>query len=134
MLALQAAVFCGTLIFAAVDDLKKRSVCNIVWVLIVMAGLITVSPASIFGAFVGFLPFYIAAGFGKMGGGDWHLTTAVGFVLGFERLVIGCFFAVISMIAVSFVRRLIHTPGSSERVMHPLVPYLAAGFIPAYFI
>ena len=50
MLWVQALVFCGGLIYAAVDDLKTRTVCDIVCIIIAAAGLITISPASLLGA------------------------------------------------------------------------------------
>ncbi len=47
MLWVQALVFCGgSLIYASVDDLKTRTVCDIVCIIIAAAGLITISPAS----------------------------------------------------------------------------------------
>ena len=76
----QAILFCGGLIYAAVDDLKTRTVSNIVCIVIALAGLITISPASFLGALLAMLPFYLCAGFGLMGGGDWRLAAAVGFV------------------------------------------------------
>ena len=69
----QAILFCGGLIYAAVDDLRTRTVSNIVCIVIALAGLITISPASLFGALLAMLPFYLCAGFGLMGGGDWRV-------------------------------------------------------------
>ena len=66
----QAILFCGCLIYAAVDDLRTRTVSNIVCIVIALAGLITISPASLLGALLAMLPFYLCAGFGLMGGGD----------------------------------------------------------------
>ena len=88
----QAILFCGGLIYAAVDDLKTRTVSNIVCIVIALAGLITISPASFLGALLAMLPFYLCAGFGLMGGGDWRLAAAVGFVLGVGRVLTGFFF------------------------------------------
>lgn len=45
----QAILFCGCLIYAAVDDLRTRTVSNIVCIVIALAGLITISPASLWG-------------------------------------------------------------------------------------
>ena len=53
----QAILFCGGLIYAAVDDLKTRTVSNIVCIIIALAGLITISPASLLGALLAMLPF-----------------------------------------------------------------------------
>ena len=77
MLWVQALVFCGGLIYAAVDDLKTRTVCDIVCIIIAAAGLITISPASLLGALLAMAPFYLCAGLGLMGGGDWRLAAAV---------------------------------------------------------
>ena len=41
----QAILFCGGLIYAAVDDLRTRTVSDIVCIVIALAGLITISPA-----------------------------------------------------------------------------------------
>ena len=46
----QAILFCGGLIYAAVDDLRTRTVSDIVCIVIALAGLITISPASLLGA------------------------------------------------------------------------------------
>ena len=46
----QAIIFCGVLIYAAVDDLKTRTVSNIVCIVIALAGLITISPPPPLGA------------------------------------------------------------------------------------
>ena len=88
----QAILFCGGLIYAAVDDLRTRTVSNIVCIVIALAGLITISPTSLLGALLAMLPFYLCAGFGLMGGGDWRLAAAVGFVLGVGRVLTGFLF------------------------------------------
>lgn len=49
MLWVQALVFCGGLVYAAVDDLRTRKVHDIVCIAIALAGLITISPASLWG-------------------------------------------------------------------------------------
>ena len=51
----QAILFCGGLIYAAVDDLRTRTVSNIVCIVIALAGLITISPASLLGALLAML-------------------------------------------------------------------------------
>ena len=134
MLRLQAIVYCGGLLFAAAYDLKHRKVLNIVWLVIAMAGLTKVSLASVIGAIVGWLPFYLCAGFGRMGPGDWKLTAAVGFVLGAGRLFAGYFFIIIVFLVQFLIRQMIPSLRDSENPKQPLVPYLAAGFIPAYFL
>lgn len=75
---MQALVFCSGLIYAAVDDLKTRTVSDIVCIIIALAGLVTISPASFLGALLAMLPFYLCAGLGLMGGGDWRLVSSTG--------------------------------------------------------
>ena len=60
MLWVQALVFCGGLIYAAVDDLKTRTVCDIVCIIIAAAGLITISPASLLGALLAMAPIVVS--------------------------------------------------------------------------
>ena len=82
MLWVQALVFCGGLIYAAVDDLKTRTVCDIVCIIITAAGLITISPAAPWGGLLAMAPFYLCAGLGLMGGGGRRVGAALGVVFG----------------------------------------------------
>ena len=134
MLWVQALVFCGGLIYAAVDDLKTRTVCDIVCIIIAAAGLITISPASLLGTLLAMLPFYLCAGFGLMGGGDWRLAAAVGFVLGVERVLTGFFFMAAALLLASLAMRVFPALRQSAAKKQPLVPYFAVAFIPAYFL
>ena len=85
----QARVFCGCLMGASIYDVRHRLVDDRVCVALVLAGLITISPASFVGALAGGLPFYLGAGFGKNGAGDTVLAASAGFVLGLFRTLAG---------------------------------------------
>ena len=134
MQVLQAVIFCGGLLFAAVYDIRTRTVNDGVCILIALAGLITISPASFLGALVGAMPFYIGSGLGKNGAGDITLCAAAGFVLGPSRTIAGLtlFFVLYGLYVLTsaLIARLRHRPCPKSC---PLVPFLAAGFIPAYF-
>ena len=130
----QAILFCGGLIYAAVDDLRTRTVSNIVCIVIALAGLITISPASLLGALLAMLPFYLCAGLGLMGGGDWRLAAAVGFLLGVGRVLTGFFFMAAALLLASLVMRAFPALRQSAAKKQPLVPYFAVAFIPAYFL
>ena len=130
----QAILFCGGLIYAAVDDLRTRTVSNIVCIVIALAGLITISPASLLGALLAMLPFYLCAGFGLMGVGDWRLAAAVGFVLGVGRVLTGFLFMSVALLLASLVMRAFPALRQSAAKKQPLVPYFAVAFIPAYFL
>ena len=129
MLWVQALVFCGGLIYAAVDDLKTRTVCDIVCIIIAAAGLIT-----LLGALLAMAPFYLCAGLGLMGGGDWRLAAAVGFVLGVDRVITGLCLMAAALLFVSFAMRVIPALREGASAKQPLVPYFAVAFIPAYFL
>lgn len=131
---MQALVFCGGLIYAAVDDLKTRTVSDIVCIIIALAGLVTISPASFLGALLAMLPFYLCAGFGLMGGGDWRLAAAVGFVLGVDRVITGLSFMAFTLLLASIAMRVIPALRKGASAKQPLVPYFAVAFIPAYFM
>lgn len=134
MQLLQAVIFCGGLLFAAVYDIRTRTVSDGVCILIALAGLVTISPASFLGALMGATPFYIGSGFGKNGAGDITLCAAAGFVLGASRTFAGLMlFAVLYGLYVlgnALIAQLRRRPSMRSC---PLVPFLAAGFIPAYF-
>ena len=130
----QALVFCGGLAYAAVDDLRSRTVHDIVCIIIALAGLITISPASLWGALLAMAPFYLCAGFGLMGGGDWRLAAAAGFVLGFDRVMTGLCFMAAALLCTSFTMRAIPALRKRTAAKQPLVPYIAVAFIPAYFL
>lgn len=130
----QALVFCGCLMGASIYDVRHRLVDDRVCVALVLAGLITISPASLLGALLAALPFYLCAGFGLMGGGDVRLAAAVGFVLGFDRVITGFSIMAIALLLASFAMRVIPALRKGASAKQPLAPYFAVAFIPAYFI
>ena len=130
----QALVFCGCLMGASIYDVRHRLVDDRVCVALVLAGLITISPASFLGALLAMLPFYLCAGLGLMGGGDWRLAAAVGFVLGVDRVITGLCFMAVALLLASFAMRVVPALRKCATAKQPLVPYFAVAFIPAYFI
>ena len=130
----QALVFCGCLMGASIYDVRHRLVDDRVCVALVLAGLITISPASFLGALLAMFPFYLCAGFGLMGGGDWRIAAAVGFVLGVGRVLTGFLFMAAALLLASLVMRVFPALRQSAAKKQPLVPYFAVAFIPAYFL
>ncbi len=131
----QALVFCGGMVYAALYDLRTRKVQDAVCLIIALAGLAMFSPASSFlGAVLAALPFLACSLLGRMGGGDWRLAAAAGFVLGTHRALAGlCLMLpplVLCLAALHFIPKLRERAGNKL----PMVPFIAAGFIPAYFI
>lgn len=131
----QALVFCGGLLYAAVDDLKTRKVSDLICLIIALAGLISFSPASVLGSVVAGISFYLSAGFGKTGAGDTRLTAAAGFVLGWKRALVGTALYWIIYSFVVITASIVHWLRYGQPLKSlPLVPIIAAAFIPAYFI
>ena len=120
------AVFVLVLLYSAIDDVRTHTVDDRICILIALAGLIHFSPASLFGALLCALPFYIGAGCGQIGAGDVRLAAAVGFALGPGGALLGFAFMLVCLFPYAIFA---HT---KQRV--PLVPFFALGFIPAYFI
>ncbi len=127
----QALIVCGSLIYAAVDDLKTRTVNDGICILIALAGLMTLSPASFLGAVLCAFPMYLLSGMGKCGAGDVFLTAPIGFVLGPRRVLFGF---VLLMLALLIYLVYLKCKGKSDNRKLPLVPFFAISFIPAYFI
>lgn len=134
MRALQAVIFCGGLVFAAIYDICKREVNDGVCILIALAGLVTISPASFSGGFFGALILWIGYKWGINGEGDITLCAAAGFVLGFYRISAGLILAFVLwgtyVLGDALIAKLRHRPSMKSC---PLVPFLSAGFIPLYF-
>ena len=134
MQTLQALMFCAGLVGAAAYDVKTRLVDDRVCIFIALAGLVTISHASFLGALMAALPFFIGSGTGKNGAGDVYLSAATGFVLGPSRTLAGlALFLVLYALYISaggLLAWLQHKPLPKSC---PLVPFIAAGFIPAYF-
>lgn len=86
------------------------------------------------GALLAMLPFYLCAGFGLMGGGDWRLAAAAGFVLGVGRVLTGFLFMAAALLLAVVVMRVFPALRQSAAKKQPLVPYFAVAFIPAYFL
>ena len=115
----QALAFCGCLMGASIYDVRHRLVDDRVCVALVLAGLITISPASFLGALAGGLV----------------IAASAGFVLGLSRTLAGltlfAFCYALFVLGKSLVLKLSQRP---TRFTCPLVPFIAAGFIPAYFL
>lgn len=139
MLTLKSVILTAGMIGAAVYDIRNRLVDDRVCWLIALAGLVTISPASFWAQLLGFfcagLPFYLGSGFGKNGAGDIWLAASAGFVLGIWRTIAGLtLFVVVYSVFVALYSLFlwcIHRPIPKS---YPLVPFLTAGFLPAYFL
>lgn len=134
MMKLQALVFCAGLVWAAIYDIKTHEVNDGVSILIALVGLSTISVDSFLGGLMAGIPFFIGSGFKKNGAGDVRLSAAAGFVLGTSRTAAGLsLFLVLYSLYISASGLVLWVRHKPMFKSCPMVPFIAAGFIPAYF-
>lgn len=135
---MRTLLFLAALAAASVVDCRRRTIPDTLCLLTAAAGLISFSPAQLFGSLAA-LPLFIAALLQpeRMGGGDIKLTAAAGFVLGFWRglwgLALGLLLAVLYACAAALfhtVRRHPYPPAAQTAL--PLGPFLSIGFVTLY--
>lgn len=133
-----AAILKGLLFFvlltvAACRDLKVREIPNWIPFLLLCTGFIGIHPLnSCLGLVLTGLPYFLAAVLVRrgdgIGGGDWKLMSACGFVLGvwggILQSVISLTLAVLSGCAAALVRK-----KAIKEIRLPLAPFFCAGGI-----
>ena len=127
-------LFVGSLIFAGVNDLRSRTIPYSACILLTLAGLISFSPAHLFGLLLA-VPFFLASGFGRGGAGDTMLIAAASLSLGFYPGLMGLAAALLLFLLFALTDRLVRK--AQKRAVpksYPLAPFLAVGFIAAYFM
>ena len=128
-------LFVGPLVFAGVSDLRSRTIPYSACILLTLAGLISFSPANLFGLLLA-VPFFFAAGRGRGGAGDTMLIAAAGFVLGLgpglAGLTLALFIFLLFALGDKLIRRIRKQGAAPES--YPLAPFLSVGFTAAYFM
>jgi leader peptidase (prepilin peptidase)/N-methyltransferase len=130
--------FFTALLYASVQDIKRREVFDCVHIIIAVTAFIGFErsnlPAMLFGAAAAALPLFIAgvAKKGSIGGADIKLMAASGLLLGAGRGVLALVAALTFGLACTLVPRLITKATLTESF--PLVPYLALGCALAYLL
>lgn len=131
----QLIAFIMLLIYAAMIDLKTRTIPDHIPMLIILIGLIDMEPVSaVLGLIFVPLPYFIMALLkeNSIGGGDIKLMGACGFYLGIQAgyvaSVLGLMLALIIHLAYSVI-------GNKKATKNiPLGPYLGVGCIIANFV
>jgi leader peptidase (prepilin peptidase)/N-methyltransferase len=131
----QLVAFIMLLTYAAIIDLRTRTIPDHIPVLIILIGLIDMEPIlAVLGLMLVPLPYFIMALLkeNSIGGGDIKLMGACGFYLGLQvgyvASILGLLFAIIIHLAYSVI-------GSKKATKNiPLAPYLGAGCLIAYFV
>ena len=127
-------LFVGSLIFAGINDLRSRTIPYSACILLTLAGLISFSPAHLFGLLLA-VPFFLASGFGRGGAGDTMLIAAAGLSLGLYPGLMGLAAALLLFLLFALTDRLVRrVQKQAFPKSYPLAPFLAVGFIAAYFM
>lgn len=135
---LKGLLFSVLLVVAACRDLKTREIPNWIPVLLLCTGFIGIHPLdSCLGLVLTGLPYFLVAilirrGDG-IGGGDWKLMAACGFVLGvwggILQSVISLMLAVVAGCAMALIRK-----KPIKEIRFPLAPFFCAGGILTYAV
>ena len=131
----QMAIFIMLLIYAAMIDLKTRTIPDHIPVLIIFIGLIDMEPVSaVLGLMLVPLPYFIMAFLkeNSIGGGDIKLMGACGFYLGLQAGYVASIFGLMLAIIIHFAYSVIGNKKVTKNI--PLGPYLGVGCIIAYFV
>lgn len=135
MEAIGGAAFVLALTAAGISDIRDRTIPYSACILLAAAGLISFSPAKLFGLILA-APFFLASGYGRGGAGDTMLVAAASLTLGFCSGLAGMVLALILFLVFAGLDRIVrHIRKQTGKPMsYPLAPFLSIGFIAAYFI
>ena len=133
---IQGILLCMILLTASYSDLKSREVADYMSVMVLLTAFIDVSMTDIPGMLLGglfvsgmMILVTLLSGESCIGGADIKLGGACAFTLGTTGGIAGLIIGLVLAIVINMCR------GKSTRNQSfPLVPYLAAGFLAAYFI
>lgn len=135
MMVIKGLIYSTILLWAANTDIHTHHASDCCSAMIAISALIGTEakdlPVMLGGAVFCFLPQILVNMLlpeRAVGGADIKISAACGFLLGVTRGTIG----LITGLLFSVICSLITRKRKDEKL--PLIPYLAAGFIPAYFI
>ena len=135
--AVQGALFCLILLFSSFSDIRTRESDDYLAVMIALTAFIGIKvseiPGMILSAVLITLPILLISIIcnGKsIGGADIKLSAACAFLLGTAQ----AFFGLITGLTLGIIVNLIIQTRKDKAEGFPLIPYLAVGFMAAYFI
>ena len=131
----QLVAFIMLLTYAAIIDLRTRTIPDHIPLLIIFIGLIDLEPIlAVSGLMLVPLPYFIMALLkeNSIGGGDIKLMGACGFFLGLQAGYVASILGLLFAITVHFAFRAFGSKNINKNI--PLAPYLGLGCIIAYFV
>lgn len=131
----QLIAFIMLLTYAAMIDLRTRTIPDHIPMLIILIGLIDMEPVSaVLGLILVPLPYFIMALLkeNSIGGGDIKFMGACGFYLGLQAGYVASVLGLMLVLIIHFAYSVIGNKKVTKNI--PLAPYLGAGCIIAYFV
>lgn len=131
----QLIAFIMLLTYAAMIDLRTRTIPDYIPLLIILIGLIDMKLVSaVLGLILVPLPYFIMALLkeNSIGGGDIKLMGACGFYLGLQAGYVASILGLLLAIIIHFAYSIIGNKKVTKNI--PLAPYLGSGCIIAYFV
>lgn len=130
--AIQGIIFTLILLVSSYSDIKTRECDDYLSVMILITAFIGIDLSAIPNMFIAamftagiFLLVVVTVSDG-IGGADIKIASASVFLLGFQRGIIGLIAGLLLAIIVNSIK--------SKRLGFPMLPYLTAAFIPAFFL
>ena len=130
--AIKGIIFTLILLVASYSDIKTRECDNYLSVMILITAFIGIELTSLPGMFIAamftagmFLLIVVTVSDG-IGGADIKIASASSFLLGFHKGIMGLIAGLLLAIIVNSIK--------SKKSGFPMLPYLTAAFIPAFFI
>lgn len=130
--AIQGIIFTLILLVASYSDIKKRECDDCLSVMILITAFIGTELNAIPGMFVaslltaGVFLFVVLTMSDRIGGADIKIASAATFLLGFSRGIIGIIAGLLFAIILNSFK--------DKKAGFPMLPYLTAAFIPAFFL
>ena len=135
--AVQGILFCLFLVYSSYSDIKTRESNDCLALMIALTAFIgrevTEIPMMLLSAVLITIPMFLVLIIcrGKaVGGADVKLTAACGFLLGISRGTVG----LMAGLLIGVIANLIIQSKKEKQEGFPLIPYLAVGFMAAYFL
>ena len=130
--SIQGIIFSHILLVSSYSDIKTRECDDYLSVMILITAFIGIELTAIPSMFIAamftagiFLLIVVTVSDG-IGGGDIKIASSSVFLLGFQRGIIGLIAGLLLAIIVNSIK--------SKKSGFPMIPYLTAAFIPAFFI
>lgn len=132
---LKGIIFCLLLVFSSYEDIKTRECENYVHLMIVIAAFIgtdmSALPGMLLSALIigGIMLTTAAVTKSSIGGADIKLSAACAFMIGTVQGMIGLMIGLILAVIINSIKN-----RKKKHEGFPLIPYLAVGFMTAYFM